>query len=71
MFLKERFEILPFCSSHFSDKNTNALSRLVNSFVQAMNAKYYLLDYVIIMLDGDLIDYLQYKRFAMASLLGP
>ena len=36
-----------------------------------MNVKYYLPDYVIILLDDDLISHLQYKKFKVASLLGP
>ena len=71
LFMKERYEVLPYCSSRFSDKNTNALSRLVNSFISALNTKFYLPSYVVIALEADLIDFLQYKRFAVASLLGP
>ena len=70
-YIKENFEVVPFCSSHFSDRNSNALSRLLNSFVQAMNGKFYLPDYIIIMINNDLIDYLQYTRFKVASLYGP
>ena len=70
LYLKNRFEVTPYCSSRFSDRNTNAISRLVNSFVQAMNTKFYLPEYVIIMLDNDLIEYVQYKRFGVAALLG-
>ena len=43
----------------------------MNSFVHAMNSKYYLPDYIIVLLDDDLIDYLQYKKFNTANLLGP
>ena len=71
MYLKDKYEIMPFCSSKYSDKNTNALSRLVNSFIQALNSKFYLPNYVVVMLDNDLIEFLQYKRFAVGSLLGP
>ena len=35
-----------------------------------MNAKYYLPDYVIILLDDDLISHLKYKKFKVSSLLG-
>ena len=70
-YLKEHYEVIPYCSSRYSDKNTNALSRIVNSFTEALNLKFYLPDYMVVFLDNDLIDYLQYKRFNLASLLGP
>ena len=70
-FLKYNFEVVPFCSSRYSDKNSNAVSRLVNTFIQALNLKFYLPEYFIMFLDDDLIEYLQYKKYAMASLLGP
>ena len=36
-----------------------------------MNTKFYLPDFIIILLDDNLINYLDYKRFNVASLLGP
>ena len=71
LFIKNNFEIMAFCSSKYSDKNVNTLSRLVNSFIQAMNTKFYLPEYLIIFIDDNLIEYLQYKRYNVASLLGP
>ena len=70
-FIKENFEFLPFYGSRYSDSNNNTLSRLVNSFMQAMNSKFYLPEFVIIFLDNDLIEHLQYKKLNTASLLGP
>ena len=70
-FLKNQFEVLPFCSSKYSDSNTNTLSRIVNSFTQAMNTKYYLPDFLIVFLDNDLVEFLQYKKYNVATLLGP
>ena len=69
--MKQYFEVLPFCSSKYSDKNSNTLSRIVNSFALELNTKFYLPDYIIIVLDDDLINFLQYKRYNVASLLGP
>ena len=71
LFLKNNFDIMAYCSGKYSDKNVNTLSRLVNSFTQAMNTKFYLPEYLIIFIDDDLIEYLQYKRYNIASLLGP
>ena len=36
-----------------------------------MNSKFYLPEYMIVFLDGDLLEYLQYQKFQVASLLGP
>ena len=71
LYIEENFEVLPFYSGKYSDKNSNALSRLINSFIEAMNTKFYLPDYIIVLLDDDLIEYLQYKKFGIASLYGP
>ena len=70
MHLKTAYDVSPWCSSQYSDKNTNALSRIVNSMIEALNSKFYLPDYVIVFLDDDLIEFLQYKKFGVAALLG-
>ena len=67
-FLKENFEVLPFCSSRFSDHNTNVVSRILNSFVVAINGKTYLPSYILLILDADLIDFMQYKKYGVSSL---
>ena len=51
----------PFCSSRFSDSNTNLLSQLQITLVDAINMKVHLLDYIVIILDNDMIDYLKFK----------
>ena len=43
----------------------------MNSFIEAMNSKFYLPDYLLVILDDDLIDYMQYKCMGMAQLIGP
>ena len=70
-YLKNHHEILPFCSSNFSDKNANALSQITNSFMEALNSKYMLPEYLRVVVEDDLIEYLGYKKFMVASLLGP
>ena len=69
-FMKEHFEVTPYCSSKYSDKNSNTLSRLTNSFIQAMNTKFHLPDFIVVILDDDLIEFLQYKKYSVATLLG-
>ena len=70
-YIKDYYDVQPFCSSKYSDRNVNVLSSLVNSFAQAMNGKFYVPEYVIIFLDDNLIEHLQYKRMNLASLYRP
>ena len=44
------------------------LSRILNSFVAAINKKIYLPDYLIIVLDDDLIEFLQYQKIGVSTL---
>ena len=71
MYLEMHYEVIPHCSSKYNDRNTNCLSRIVTSLILALNTKYYLPSCVIVLLDDNLIEYLGYKRFPVASLLGP
>ena len=66
--MRGNFEVIPYCSSKFSDKNMNTLSRIENSFIEAINTKFYLPEYLVIFLDSDLINYLDFKRSNLASL---
>ena len=70
-YLKQQFEVVPFCSSKYSERNSNTLSRIVNSFMQALNSKFHLPQYIVVLLDDDLIEQLQYRKIGAASLLGP
>ena len=70
-YMKSEYEVIPFCSSKYSDKNVNTLSRLVNSFIHALNTKHYLPAYMVVLLDDDLIQYMGYSKFKVASLYGP
>ena len=69
-FLKKHYDVMPFCSSRFNDKNSIMLSRLQHSLATALNSKTYLPAYIVILLDDDLIDYLNYLKFKVATLLG-
>ena len=69
-FLKKHYDIVPFCSSRFNDKNTNMLSRLQHLFASALNSKTYLQAYIVVFLEDDLIEYLNYSKFKVALQLG-
>ena len=69
-FLKEEFEITAYCSSKYNDKNTNIISRIQNSLVTAINSTKHLLQFLVIVLDGDLIEYLGYHNEGQAAMYG-
>ena len=68
MFAFHRFEVFPFCNSRFECNNTNMISHLVNTFTQAVNKKGKLPKYIVIMLESDIIDFLQYKNFGISGI---
>ena len=66
-FITENFEILPFCNSKNNCNNKNLLSRFVNNFIDALNSKGKLPQYIVIILDCDLVDYFDYEGYGVAS----
>ena len=69
-YMKENYDVTAFCSSKYSDKNTNAVSRVLNSLILAVNQKVILPDYLINCLEADLIEYLGYKKYGVSTLYG-
>ena len=71
-YIKENFEFSAFCNSRFNSANLNMLSRLQNTLAMAMNrTKTGLLPkYILVILDDDLITYLDFKQEGVATLLG-
>ena len=69
-FLKMHFNVLPFCSSKYSDRNSNMISRIINCLITAINNKVYLPHYVLVAIDDDLVSYQKYKGFGVAALYG-
>ena len=77
LYVKQFFEYGAFCSSRFSCANENMLSRLQNSLAAGLNQKHKmqppLPDYIIVVLDDDLISYLDFNANGAngaATLLG-
>ena len=70
LYMKSAFEVTPWCSSKYSDNNNNCLSRIVNFIMQALNSEHCLPGYIVVLLDDNLIEYLNYKKFGVASLFG-
>ena len=71
-FIKENYEFAPFCNSRFSSANVNMLARIQNAFATGLSSekKGKLPDYVIIVLDEDLISFLEFEKEGLATLLG-
>ena len=67
------YEFAPYCNSKFDSTNTNMLARIQNAFAKGLNSSKSgkLPKYVIVVLDDDLISYLDYRYSdGIASLLG-
>ena len=75
-FIKQTFEVQAFCNSRYSSSQQNLLARLQNSMALGINSTN-VLDkgcrlpkYVIVVLDDDLISFLQFNKEGAATLLG-
>ena len=69
-FMKENFEPIPFCSSKFCSNNTNMLSHIQGTLVNAINVHIRLPEFIVFILDADLIDFLQFCKPGVSSMLG-
>ena len=70
MYLKNEFEVNAFCSSKFNDKNQNIISRMQITFANALNGSKHLPYAMMILMDDDLIEYLNYKNFGVSTMYG-
>ena len=70
-YVKSQYEYIPFFNSHFNSATANMLVRLQNTFAQAINKSAVLPKYILVILDDDLITYLDYPSTTGAlQLLG-
>ena len=69
-FTKEQFKVDVYCNNRFNSSNTNVLSRLQNTIAATINGQNWLPDFMVIILDADLIDYLSYKSYGVSSIIG-
>ena len=67
-FLKEQFEGTGFCSSKYSDSNTNPLSRIQIITAAALNAKDFMPHFIIMVIDNKLIEHVRYKGCSVATM---
>ena len=72
-YIKRQYDFTAFCNSKFSSSNGNMLARLQNAFVSALNGSKHGIfpKYIIVILDDDLISYLECKTSdGVATLYG-
>ena len=69
--MKTNFEIEVFGSNRFNDSNQNVLSRIQLATAKAVNDNHILPEFIVIVLQNDLIEYLGYKDAGVASMYGP
>ena len=71
-YIKNHFKFTAFCNSRFHGSQTNMLARLQNTMASAINGSKngMLPQYFVIVLDDDLVSYLNYKKEGAATMLG-
>ena len=69
-FIKSNYGYDVSCNSRYNSPTKNILIRLRNAFASAINKSIHLPKYIIIILDGDLIDFLEYEGQGMSQILG-
>ena len=70
-YTKQNFEVTPFCSSKHNDSNSNMISRILNTFGYAVNKKFQLPKFAVLVLDDDMIRYLDCNdAIPITSMLG-
>ena len=70
LFIKEAFDYKIYCGSRHDSNDTNMLSRIRNSLARGLNKNVKLPNYILVVLDRDLIDYLDYDSFGISTMLG-
>ena len=69
-FIKEEFEFFPHCNSRYNSSIQNILIRLQNTFASAINKNISLPNYMLIVMDYDLIEAMDFQDPGMSGLMG-
>ena len=67
---KQRFEISKFCNSKRSSNNRFVTSRILNTFISAINAKSVLPRFVVFVIDKEIMEFVEYGGFGVSTLYG-
>ena len=70
LYLRSEFQIEPFCSSRFNDNNKNLLSRIQVTLANAITKEKLLPQYIVMVLDDDLIQHLDFRNVGVSMMLG-
>ena len=69
-FMKKNYEVKKNCNSRYSSNNTNLLSRFVNSVISLINANGALPAFLVVVLDNDIVEFLNYNNTGVSALTG-
>ena len=71
-YIKDNYDFDVFCNSRFNSATKNMLTRILNTFTSAVNksTSASLPQYIIVILDDDIITYLDYKGVSVGELFG-
>ena len=69
-YIQNNFEFKMYCNSRFNSATGNMLVRIQNTFAAAVNKNVSLPKYNLIVLDDDLITYMDFKGASVTELLG-
>ena len=68
MYCPDNFEVRGYCNNRYNSNNNNILARLQNTVAGALNKNTWLPKYLAIVLDDDLIKYLDSYRVGISSM---
>ena len=70
LYCEASFEVSSHGGSRYASSDTNILSRIHNSLVGALNKSKWLPEYLAVILDDDLVKYLDFNRRGISTLYG-
>ena len=68
--INSRFEVEAICKSRFDCNIPNMLARIESALTEAINKEIKLPHYIVVVLDADLIEHLDYNGFGVSTMLG-
>ena len=69
-YLKQNYDLVPICNSKYNSQDCNFLSRFNNTVASGLNKIDKLPKYMVMVLDDDLIRYVDFYNCGMSSLFG-
>ena len=69
-YIKDNYETAAYCQSKYENSDTNMLSRLRNALLQGINEKGRLPKFIVLVLDDDIIEFLEYAGQGALTLMG-